>query len=301
MRGRLVPIAAATTVLVLIILLFVTAPTTWRTTLWSRPRPPVFGHGPYRGWPDPLPLDPPSPKDAPEGNAAERLIIKVRLEKEDTSWIQKLEPTWQSEIIEVKPIYSHLHPKAHRPDKGRVANAYLRWIIENYHHLPETMVFVSPKDSDFTDPLDLSKAISKFQIPFLHGSGYANLRCSTQKSRTTCNNKALDPFKPPYELRTLEAKIPDIWKKLFGEHVRVPDRIATVLGAEFVVTRGQVQKRSADEYLNYWTWLNKTIMDDDSSGLVFEYLWHVVFGKDAIFCPERERCLCELYGQCEDA
>jgi hypothetical protein len=235
-----------------------------------------------------------------EGDAAERLIIKVKLEIEDTSWVQKLEPTWRNEVIDIKSMYSHAHPKAHRPDKGRVANAYLRWIIENYHHLPETMIFLPPRDAFEQDPLDLRSTILKLQIPFIQTSGYANLHCPTQKSRTTCNNKVLEPVKPSYELRTLEAKIPDVWREWFGNRTEVPDRIATVLGAQFAVSRAQVQNRGVEEYLKIWTWLNKTIMDDDSSGLVFEYMWHIVFGKEAIFCPERKRCQCELYGRCED-
>jgi hypothetical protein len=162
------------------------------------------------------------------------------------------------------------------------------------------MVFLPPKDAFEQDPLDLRSTIPKLQIPFIQTSGYASLHCPTHKSRTTCNNKVLEPVKPSYELRTLEAKIPDVWREWFGNRTEVPDRIATVLGAQFAVSRAQVQNRGVEEYLKIWTWLNKTIMDDDSSGLVLEYMWHIVFGKEAIFCPERERCQCELYGRCED-
>jgi len=298
MRGRLASIAAAATILVLIILLYISAPA---STSWTSQQPssePVSGQRPYTGPPKPLPWHPPKPKEASEGQLAERLIIKVELEDEDTSWISKLEPTWQNELIAIEAMYAHAHPKTHRPDKGRIANAYLIWLIEHYNNLPETLVFLPPADAFDKETLDLTTAISNLQIPFVQSSGFANLHCPTSKSRTTCNDKALDTKNPTTELRTLEAKISQMWKDCFGAQAAVPERLASALGFEFVVSREQVKKRSVDEYLKLWTWLNKTIMDDDSSGTVFEYLWPVVFGKEAVFCPEEKRCECDLYGKC---
>lgn len=294
MRGRVAPIAAAAAILVLILVLFVSAPK-FRTLSSAQP---VQGHRPYTGWPDPAPWHPPQAEDASGGDAPERLVVKLKLEGEDTSWIPKLEPAWRNDVIAMETMWPHAHPKAHRPDKGRVASAYLRWIIENYNHLPETTVFLPPADTFDKEKIDLGEALSRLQIPFVHSSGYANLHCPTSKSLTTCNDKVLNVAKASYEFRVLEAKIRDIWTKLFDKEVAVPERLASVLGAEFVVSREQVRKRSVDEYLRYWTWLQKTIMDDDSSGLVFEYLWHVVFGKDAVFCPDLAKCECDLYGSC---
>jgi hypothetical protein len=295
MRGRVASIGAAITLLILLIVLFLSAPTSWTS---RESREPVTGHAPYTGWPDPFPWNPPAAKEESQGNPADRLIVKVKLEKEDTSWIQQLEPTWQNHIITIKSMYPLAHPEAHRPDKGRIANSYLNWIVKNYYNLPETIVFLPPTDTYERDTLDSRKALQKLQIPFVQQSGFANLRCPSQKSQTTCNDKVLEPEHPPHELRTLEAKIPKIWETLFGNTTDLPKQIATVPGAKFVVSKAQVQKRSAEEYLNYWTWLNKTIMDDDSSGMLFEYIWHMVFGKDAIFCPEPTRCECDLYGEC---
>jgi hypothetical protein len=296
MQGRLVSIAAATSILILIFFFYTSAPASW--TLRNPSPGPVQGHAPYTGWPDPVPWNPPKPKETSGGKSAERFIIKVKLEGEDTSWLPKLEPNWKHEIISIEPMYSNAHPKAHRPDKGRVANAYLAWIIENYNDLPETAVFLPPSDPFQEETLDLSAAIPAIQIPFIQSSGYANLHCPTSKSFTTCNGKSLNPMKPSYELRTLEAKIPDVWRECFGQRAGVPERIASVLGSEFAVSREQVKKRSVEDYLKLWSWLNKTIMDDDSSGLVLEYIWHVVFGKDPVFCPEETRCGCDLYGKC---
>jgi hypothetical protein len=296
MRGRLASIAAAITVLLLLIFFFASVPTSW--TL-RQPSGPVLGQGLYTGWPDPVPWNPPKPQDPSEANPAGRLIVKVKLKEEDTSDIESLASLWQSNVIVIESQFSHTHPKAHRPDKGRVANAYLTWIVENYHNLPETLLFIPPKDSLENPPLDLHTVATTLQIPFIEASGFANLRCPSQKSRTTCNDHVLEPFHPTHEFRTLETNITQAWASLFGKAVEVPQQIATVLGAEFAVSKVQVQRRSVEDYLKCWAWLNRTIMDDDSAGLVIEYVWHVVFGKEAIFCPERVRCECELYGKCE--
>jgi hypothetical protein len=298
MRGKLASVAAATTVLLLFISFYTSIPIPTPWTL-HKPSEPVLGQKPYAGWPSPVPWDPPKPEVASGQNPAERLIIKVALEEEDTSAIDSLAPTWQNTVILVEPLYSHAHPKAHRSDKGRVANAYLTWIVENYHDLPETLLFIPPRDSLEETPLDIRGVASTLQIPFIQTSGFVNLRCPSQKSRTTCNDHVLEPFAPTNEFRTLETNITQTWAGLFGKGTKIPLQIATVLGAEFAVSRAQVQMRSVEEYLKYWAWLNRTIMDDDSAGLVMEYLWHVVFGMNAIFCPERVRCECELYGKCE--
>jgi hypothetical protein len=296
-RGRLASIGTAATIL-LLVFLFVATPKSW--TKSTRPSShTVIGLRPYTGKDrDPVSGHPPSPKAESEGILVERLIVQVELEGEDTSWLQKLEPTWQNEVVTIKGMYSNLHPEGKRPDRGRIANAYLTWIIENYNHLPGTIIFIAPKNSNEHHDRNPEHAIPDLQTPFIQSSGFANLHCPKEKSRTTCNGRALVPTKPSPDLRTLEAKIPEIWKTLFGE-VHLPARIATVLGAEFAVSRTQVRKRSVEEYLKYWTWLNKTIMDDDSSGLVIEYLWHIVFGKEAVFCPEKEKCECGLYSKCD--
>jgi hypothetical protein len=278
---------------VLIVILFLSAP-----NLRTSSAQPVRGHQPYTGQSSSSPWNPPSPKDAPEGETPDRHIVKAKLESEDASWISKLESTWHNDIITIKPIFPHLHPQAHRPDKGRIASAYLRWIVEHYNHLPETTVFLPPTDPFVKDTFDLRDAISSLQIPFIQTSGYANLHCPVTKSLTTCNDKVLNVAKPSHEFRVLEAKIPAIWEELFDKEVAVPERLASVLGATFVVSREQLRKRSVEELVKFWTWLEKTIMDDDSAGLVWEYLWHVVFGKGEMFCPERGRCECDLYGKC---
>jgi hypothetical protein len=295
MRGRTTRLAAAITVFILVVYFFPSSPTSW-----TREQPEaILDAIPYGGRPNPLPWNPPRTRPATPGTTIQRLIIKVKLEGQDTAWLKELGPTWQHEYITIDPMYTHAHPEAHRPDKGRITNAYLTWIIENYNNLHETMVFMPPVDAWEQDTFDYRKALPKLQVPFVQQSGFVNLRCPSHKSPTSCNDKALRPYNPSHEFRTLEVDIPETYKYFFSNSTDVPQHIATVLGAAFAVSKAQVQKRSLDDYLRYWTWLNTTKMDDDSSGLLFEYLWHVVFGKEAVFCPDPVECECNVYGRCE--
>jgi len=42
-------------------------------------------------------------------------------------------------------------------------------------------------------------------------------------------------------------------------------------------------------------WLLDTPLNDFTSGRVFEYLWHVIFGREPVFCPEMDQCYRDLY------
>jgi hypothetical protein len=284
MRGRTASIAAATTLL-LIIACFLGIPNASR--VGASPIS-VSGNYPYVK-PSPLPWDPPSPKDPSGEDPTSRLIVKAKLKHEDAFWIDELFPTWRKHIIEIPEAFTKLHAGAIKVDKGRVANAYLTWIIENYKDLPETIVFLPPNT-----PQSISDKVRRFQIPFVQSTGFANLHCP---SPTTCANLILPFRSPPNEFRTQEVTMPKAWEGIFG-NITVPEQLATPPGAQFAVSKTQVQKRKLEEYLKAWTWLNQTDMDDDTAGLVFEYIWHVIFGRDAVFCPELKMCECDVFGQC---
>lgn len=87
------------------------------------------------------------------------------------------------------------------------------------------------------------------------------------------------------------------WHGIFNS-TDVPEQLAAPSGSAFAVSEKQVRKRSVGEYQRYWAWLNATKMDDDTARLVFEYLWHVVFGRGAVFCVDEGRCGCEVFGRC---
>lgn len=261
----------------------------------------VIGNYPYVRPPTPQiypPVpDPPSPTPAPE-----KLIVKVQLEGEDLNWLLKLLPEWRNQLITIDRAFAHLHDDAQRIDKGRVADAYLGWLITNYNNLASTIVFVPPnlekqeenKAKWRLPHKDLIRSIQDLQIPHIQSSGYASLHCSTKQ---ICEDTVLPFHNPPDEYRTLEVKMAKAWEQMFN-NTDVPKELASPSGSSFVVSREQVRKRTVAEYTRYWNWLAKTKMDDDSAGAVVERLWHVVFGREGVWCPQEGVCQCEVFGRC---
>ncbi|KAL2152155.1 hypothetical protein VTH82DRAFT_5339 [Thermothelomyces myriococcoides] len=81
--------------------------------------------------------------------------------------------------------------------------------------------------------------------------------------------------------------------------VSVPERVGVSCCSQFAVSREAVRARPREDYVRWRDWLLRTPLDDDLSGRVFEYMWHIIFGKDAVFCPSAAECYCNLYGMCD--
>ncbi|KAH7109089.1 hypothetical protein B0J11DRAFT_545392 [Dendryphion nanum] len=264
--------------------------------------------------PSPLPWHPPRPNHVPSNSStpahappppppeSDRIVVLTTLENEDLSWLSNSFSSWQNATFILPSSFARLHANGHRTDKGRIVNAYLTYIIENYYTLPSTIVFLNliPNDegSSFnpmvSPSLDRQKALKDLSIPYIQKEGFANLRCI---ARSTCTHTIL-PFRTPSdEFRTLEVAMPYAWKELF-KNDQVPEQLGTPCCGEFAVSKGQVQKRGVEEYVRFWEWLNRTSMDDDTAGKVLEFLWHVIFGREAVYCPEAGDCECKVYGRC---
>lgn len=292
MRGR---ILTASGIVLLITLIYIFTPK-------SSIRAHIPGNYPYvkPGSPE---IYAPTPAAAQASPApAEKLIVKVQLEGEDLNWLLKLLPGWRNRVITIDSAFAHLHTSSQRVDKGRIADAYLSWIISNYNNLPATIAFVPPslhtQESDKSHwripNKSLLAALQSLNTTHVQSAGYAPLHCP---SRAQCADTVL-PFRhPPDEFRTLEVKMAKAWQGLFND-TRVPEELSCVGGSAFVVSRTQVLRRSVQEWTRYWEWVARTKMDDDSAGAVVERVWHVVFGREAVWCPKEEDCECEVFGRC---
>ena len=174
----------------------------------------------------------------------------------------------------------------HTPiNKGREANAYLTYIVNNYDRLPDTIVFLHSHRNGYpkawhndADEYDNVRSIRDLQIDFVQQQGYANLRCIGIPG---CPDE-IQPFRdPPEEHRASEHALPEAWRYMFGK-VDIPPVLGTACCSQFAVSRKQIFARPKSDYSRYLKWLMHTDLDDAVSGRVFEYLWHVIFGRDAV-------------------
>ncbi|QSS65869.1 hypothetical protein I7I51_06720 [Histoplasma capsulatum] len=51
--------------------------------------------------------------------------------------------------------------------------------------------------------------------------------------------------------------------------------------------------------MHFRDWVTATEKNDASSGHVMEYMWHIIFVMDAVFCPDEHLCYCAVYGRCK--
>jgi hypothetical protein len=82
---------------------------------------------------------------------------------------------------------------------------------------------------------------------------------------------------------------------MFPNDDDVPREIGVACCAQFAVSKSQVLSRPKADYERYLKWLLETKLDDQTSGKVLEYMWHIIYGKDPVLCvPPRLFCLIRL-------
>jgi len=257
----------------------------------------------------------------PEGVlVGDKAIVMASLESDDTSWVAEWLPDWQRAIYHVNPSDPSSSVLATPVNKGREAMAYLTYIIDNYNgSLPSIIAFLHSHRKGFLEawhtdaPLhDNVVAIQSLQLDFVIQNGFVNLRCNTNPGCTKGFKR-----KNPHVTG-------EIWQEVFDGTTTLPmtlnatdvadepvstrqDRerarymhmgVASACCAQFAVSRDQVLRRPLEDYVKIRQWVMETDRDDAHSGRIMEYLWHVIFGKDVVYCPAMEICYCSVYGRC---
>lgn len=252
------------------------------------------------------PDDSPAPEDsvgktttAAPGEATvdsvDGVIVIGKLQSDNTDWVSEKLPKWQNAIYVVDNQSAPLHTPM---NKGREANPYLTYIIENYHNLPRTIVFLHSHQDGYpggwhTDTPDHSNvwSVEHLNVDFVQETGYVNLRCTHIPG---CPDE-IQPFRDPFDpSRASENHMMEAWKDLFGNS-DVPNVIGAACCAQFAVSRDQVLKRPLDDYVRYRQWILDTSLEDDLSGRIIEYLWHIIFGKPPVDCPAQDQCFWDVY------
>lgn len=146
------------------------------------------------------------------------------------------------------------------------------------------------------DNPDYSNVVTlmRLQTDAVQRKGFVNLRCNGDPG---CPAEVQLNRIPVDETRTIEVHMPAAWGHFFP-NTTLPDTIATPCCAQIAVSADQIRKRSLEDYKKYRQWLLDTRLDDDTSGRVMEYLWHIIFGQEPVFCPDIQQCYCDLYGWC---
>lgn len=262
-------------------------------------------------------VPPTSQSDLPV-NATRRNAIITSVQKKDettTDWLFEDLPEWEPivYVTDRRPSENPTKPSKHTSprhlalNQGREAAVYLTYIVDNYFDLPDYMVFIHGKRYQIhnDDPMfDTLPTISRLNLDYVKEQGYTSLRCNLD----TCPKPAIEPSQKIgikddwFEYAGMYATA---WQEFFpGEPV--PDAVVGPCCAQFAVTREAVHKRPLEFYetARHWLWRynrgrNFDPMLDQHSGYVFEYMWHVIWDKPSIFCPDAKECYCKKWGMCD--
>lgn len=91
----------------------------------------------------------------------------------------------------------------------------------------------------------------------------------------------------------------DAWQQMFGD-APLPRTIGAACCSQFAVSKEQIRSRSEDDYRRIRSWLLETPLADHVSGRILEFVWHIVFQREPVFCPPIEECYCNVFGACPE-
>ncbi|KKK14016.1 hypothetical protein ARAM_006249 [Aspergillus rambellii] len=249
------------------------------------------------------------------GNARDKVIVMAKLESEPTEWVEEELPDWQQAIYTVNPSQGTTADKYQLTtpiNKGHESMAYLTYLIDHYDSLPSTIAFLHSHRSGFLmawhvdAPLhDNVIAMRSLQLDFVQRNGYVNLRCNWNpgcKENHRFNAhvtpqifaEIFDGTSTPALNSTTSSALGDSNQKF----LRIPEQVGAACCAQFAVSREQVLQRPRDDYIKIRQWVIDTHKSDASSGRTMEFLWHIIFGRESVYCPDQELCYCQVYGQC---
>lgn len=204
----------------------------------------------------------------------DKVIVTGVTHAENVDWITNELSDWDSAIYSVDDPHSPLHTLE---NKGNEANPYLLYILEHYDDLPEIMVFLHPHKEDFwhADRVNNLEAVQRLNLNHVRQQSYAPLRCSLGLG---CDGMHPDRNNPDEEQ---EYTFGQTWPLLFPDRP-VPDTVAAPCCAQFAVTRDQVRARPREDYERFMDVLRYSHLSEHWLGRVFEYAWHIIFGKHPV-------------------
>ncbi|KAI0382388.1 hypothetical protein F5Y04DRAFT_279678 [Hypomontagnella monticulosa] len=233
-------------------------------------------------------------------------IVVASTRSEETSWVYWYFQHWDPQVyVTDDPSAPLVVPR----NKGHEAMVYLTYIIDRYDSLPDTMVFIHASRFQWhnDDPdYDILPTLYNLRLSYVREVGYVNLRCVWSIGCPAEIRPFEDEEDDTDEEHEVVKKKPvsakPIFRKAFQEllpEIPVPPLVSVSCCSQFAVSRETVQRHTKERYMRLRDWLLNTPLEDSLSGRVFEFSWHIIFGKEAYHCPSAKECYCNVFGLCD--
>lgn len=198
---------------------------------------------------------------------------------------------------QARPVHTYTVPR----NQGHEAMAYLTFIIDNYEKLPLFTLFLHGHDRSWNQHEHTYDIVNALNLSDVATNSYASVRCNVQYAcHPDKRLNVVDGSIKHGDKASIKdaARMPAFWKLIFPNGPAPPLRLAAAKGAQFAVTREAIRARP----LKFWHALRRPIERDLNDykkilpsanshdlGLLYEHVWHVIFGKPALDCPTDPR------------
>jgi hypothetical protein len=240
----------------------------------------------------------PGGKAKPAGHKYTKNLIIASIKKEDTAWLDETFPPGShvnvSKYVADDPS-APLHPLK---NKGHEVMVYLTHIIDFYDSLSDVNIFMHAHrrawhNDDLMD-WHADEMVNRLSAERVQREGFMNMRCHW-------NPGCPDWMHPGASHKDVNKKeevvLARAWAELFPDN-DVPSVLAQPCCAQFAVSADRIRMLPKEKYMFFRDWILKTPLDDYISGRVWEYVWHYVFTRRAVLCPEEHICYCDGFGIC---
>lgn len=208
----------------------------------------------------------------PTKNVSDTIIVTAHW-KEDLKWLDKkgfevvVCNKIQSELSNIKESDYYICPKIE--NRGNEASAFFNFIIHNYDSLPEYVAFIHGHESAWHQRTNI---LDELRSRKYIGKNYYGLNksCSYDwKKGNPLFNFIVENWDEYFSV-PLNRKDPPT-EELFHECC-----------AQFVTSRNQIRKITKEWYQKWFDLCMKYERGTFDIGMVFEYIWHVIFGEEYI-------------------
>ncbi|KAL8999694.1 MAG: hypothetical protein Q9169_001511 [Polycauliona sp. 2 TL-2023] len=227
--------------------------------------------------------------------AYSRTMVMPRMQEDDITWVSKNLPGLNISVYVANDPKAGLHPPK---NKGHEVMIYLTYLIENYDHLPDVVLFMhshrwTHHNNEFLG-FDASQMISALSSAHVMRAGYVNMRCHWHPG---CP-EWLRPSGTEDSMGKQEEKVlAQCWGELFPFDP-LPSFLAQPCCAQFALSKDRILAIPRSQYIFYRDWIIKTPLSDYISGRIWEYSWQYLFTHNAAHCPAEHLCYCDAFGVC---
>lgn len=247
-------------------------------------------------------------------NSLSKAIVLAKPNDKSAAWIKEEFSDWNAIIYNISSTATRIVGST-VPLRGGSALAFLTHIIEHYNELPDIILFISTipledtqiknswlaEEKDYKAQLtELAPTLHTMNTSYIQANGYTSLRCDPDPGCT--ENTVIKPLDTFFWGQPWHHDVATAYRTLFPTEPKVPAEISSpAAGAQFAVSKAQIYSRSRAEYTEMRTFVQETRMDEGTLQRVMSALWHVVFSKPPVNCPDQDQCLCEFWGRCDAA